>query len=170
MSSSHFNESFGDKPQFVGQVDNTSIREKPLPSIWFLKACKIAFFAFLIFLILLTLLFTNIFCLGYEHHLPKGSLIKVATRIPLTTEHLEEGSPVYFISSSDVWVVEKKAIEQVQAEEVAKIKKEQDAVKKAEEKKLKKEQEKAAKKLEAKKKKEKESGQMSMFDDLFGGV
>ena len=65
-----------------------------------------------IFLILLTLLFTNVFCLAYEYHLPKGSLIKVSTRIPLTTEHLEEGSQVYFVSSSDVWVVEKKAIEQ----------------------------------------------------------
>ena len=30
----------------------------------------------------------------------------------MTTEHLEEGSQVYFIVPSDVWVVEKKAIEQ----------------------------------------------------------
>lgn len=74
------------------------------------------------------------------------------------------------LTEKEIADARKKAIEQVQAEEVAKIKKEQEAAKKAEEKKLKKEQEKAAKKLEAKKKKEKESGQMSMFDDLFGGV
>ena len=30
--------------------------------------------------------------------------------MPISTEHLEEGSPVYFIVPADVWVVEKKAI------------------------------------------------------------
>ena len=48
---------------------------------------------------------------GYIPHLPKGTLVKVLTRMPLTTEHLEEGSLVYFIAASDVWVVEKKVIE-----------------------------------------------------------
>jgi len=48
---------------------------------------------------------------GYIPHLPKGTLVKVLTRMPLTTEHLEEGSPVYFIAASDVWVVDKKVIE-----------------------------------------------------------
>jgi len=38
-------------------------------------------------------------------------LVKVYTKIPLSTEHLEEGSLVYFISPADVWVVEKKLIE-----------------------------------------------------------
>lgn len=64
-----------------------------------------------IILIFLTLFLTNISSYGYEYHLPKGSLIKVYTKVPLSTEHLEEGSSVYFIVPSDVWVIEKKAIE-----------------------------------------------------------
>ena len=64
-----------------------------------------------ILLIFLTLIFTNLYCLSYEYHLPKGTLIKVYTKVPLSTENLEEGSKVYFIVPSDVWVVEKKAIE-----------------------------------------------------------
>ena len=47
--------------------------------------------------------------LGYDPYVPKGTLIKVYTKIPLTTEHLEEGSLVYFTIPSDVWVQEKKA-------------------------------------------------------------
>ena len=74
------------------------------------------------------------------------------------------------LSEKEMEAAKKKAIEQVQAEEAARLKKEQEAAKKAEEKKLKKEQEKAAKKLEAQKQKEKESGQMSLFEDLFGGA
>lgn len=64
-----------------------------------------------ILLIILTLFLTNLFCFAYEPYIPKGSLVKVHTKIPLTTEHLQEGSEVYFIASADVWVVEKKAIE-----------------------------------------------------------
>ena len=64
-------------------------------------------------LIILTLFFTNP-CFAqdfpYEPHIPKGSLVKVFTRMPLTTQHLEEGSKVYFIAASDVWVLEKKMI------------------------------------------------------------
>lgn len=61
-------------------------------------------------LIFLTLLITSPFTLAYEPYLPKGSLIKVEVKTPITTENLEEGSSVYFIVPSDVWVVEKKAI------------------------------------------------------------
>ena len=61
-------------------------------------------------LIILILFVTNI-CFAYEPYIPKGSLVKVYTKIPLSTEHLEEGSQVYFIAPSDVWVVEKKMIE-----------------------------------------------------------
>lgn len=57
------------------------------------------------------ILFVTNFCLAYEPYIPKGSLVKVYTKIPLSTEHLEEGSQVYFIAPSDVWVVEKKMIE-----------------------------------------------------------
>jgi len=52
------------------------------------------------------------FCaFGYDPYVPKGTLIKVYTKIPLTTEHLEENSVVYFVVPSDVWVQEKKAFE-----------------------------------------------------------
>ena len=60
----------------------------------------------------LTLFVTKLFCLAYEPYIPKGTLVKVYTKIPLSTEHLEEGSLVYFISPADVWVVEKKLIDQ----------------------------------------------------------
>ena len=46
---------------------------------------------------------------AYDPYVPKGTLIKVYTKIPLTTEHLEENSVVYFVVPSDVWVMEKKA-------------------------------------------------------------
>ncbi len=46
---------------------------------------------------------------AYDVYVPKGTLIKVYTKIPLTTEHLEEGSNVYFVVPSDVWVQEEKA-------------------------------------------------------------
>ena len=65
-------------------------------------------------LIFLTLLITNIFCFAeneaYKPFMQKGSLVKVYTKIPISTETLEEGSKVYFIVPSDVWVLEKKAI------------------------------------------------------------
>ncbi|MBQ9149537.1 hypothetical protein IJX73_01265 [bacterium] len=61
--------------------------------------------------LLLTFIATKLFCLAYEPYIPKGSLVKVYTKVPLSTEHLEEGSPVYFIAPADVWVVEKKLIE-----------------------------------------------------------
>ena len=64
-----------------------------------------------IILIILTLFLLNTLSFAYEHFMPKGSLIKVYTRTPLSTEHLEEGSKVYFIAASDVWVIEKRAIE-----------------------------------------------------------
>ena len=68
----------------------------------------------LIFLFL-TLLFCNCsFAYEYDEYypaLPKGSLIKVVTKIPYTTEHLELGSSVYFIVPVDVWILEEKAIE-----------------------------------------------------------
>ena len=48
---------------------------------------------------------------AYDPYVPKGTLIRVYTKIPLTTEHLEENSVVYFVIPSDVWVQEKKAFE-----------------------------------------------------------
>lgn len=51
------------------------------------------------------------FCHSYQPYLPKGTLIKVYTKIPLSTGNLEEGSKVYFIVPNDVWVLEKKAVE-----------------------------------------------------------
>ncbi len=47
----------------------------------------------------------------YIPHLQKGALIKVYTRTPLSTDNLDEGSIVNFIAGSDLWVLEKKAIE-----------------------------------------------------------
>ena len=68
-----------------------------------------------ILLIILTLFVTNFLNTSnaqeYLPHLQKGTLVKVQTRTPLSTENLEEGSKVYFIAPSDVWVLEKKAIE-----------------------------------------------------------
>ena len=67
-----------------------------------------------ILLIILTLFVTNFFnalnAQEYTLHLQKGTLVRVQTRVPLSTEHLEEGSKVYFIAPSDVWVLEKKVI------------------------------------------------------------
>ena len=54
---------------------------------------------------------TNTFCFGYDECLPKGSLIKVYTKVPLSTSGLEEGSEVFFVAPSDVWVFEKKAVD-----------------------------------------------------------
>ncbi|MBQ8476185.1 hypothetical protein IJ531_03885 [bacterium] len=48
---------------------------------------------------------------SYDPYVPKGTLIKVYTKVPLTTEGLEEGSNVYFNVPSDVWVQEQKAFE-----------------------------------------------------------
>ena len=48
---------------------------------------------------------------GYDEYVPKGTLVRIYTKIPLTTEHLEENSVVYFVIPSDVWVREKKAFE-----------------------------------------------------------
>ena len=55
------------------------------------------------------ILFTTGFVLAYDPYVPKDTLVKVYTKIPLTTEHLEEGSLVYFAVPSDVWVQEKRA-------------------------------------------------------------
>ena len=54
FSSSHFIASVGLSPQFVGQVERTSIMQKPLPSISYLKAFLMAFLV----LMMLALLFT----------------------------------------------------------------------------------------------------------------
>lgn len=64
-----------------------------------------------VLLILFTIFVTKIFCLAYDVHLPAGSMIKVYTKVPITTQNLSVGSPLYFIVPSDVWVLEKKAIE-----------------------------------------------------------
>ena len=64
-----------------------------------------------ILLTILTFLNINAFCFAWQPYIPKGTLVKVYTKIPLSTEHLEEGSNVYFIAPSDVWVVEEKMIE-----------------------------------------------------------
>ena len=63
-----------------------------------------------IILIFLTIIFTKIFAFAYSPYLPKGTLIKVYTKKPISTSELETGSIVYFISSADVWVQEKKAV------------------------------------------------------------
>ena len=65
-------------------------------------------------LILLILIFfvTNISSFAYEPYLQKGALINVYPKITLSTESLEEGSKVYFIAQSDVWLLERKAIEE----------------------------------------------------------
>ena len=62
-------------------------------------------------LIITFLISFSLTAFGYDPYVPKGSLIKVYTKIPLTTEHLEENSVVYFVVPSDVWVQEKKAFE-----------------------------------------------------------
>ena len=48
--------------------------------------------------------------LGYSPCIPKGTLIQVKPKKPITTQNLEIGSLVYFVSPSDVWVLEDKAI------------------------------------------------------------
>ena len=63
-----------------------------------------------ILLIFLTLVLSN--CVfAFEPYLPKGSLVKVYVKKIYSTQSLEEGSRVYFIVPSDVWVLEKKAVE-----------------------------------------------------------
>ncbi len=63
-----------------------------------------------ILLIFLTLVLPN--CVfAFEPYLPKGSLVKVYVKKIYSTQGLEEGSRVYFIVPSDVWVLEKKAVE-----------------------------------------------------------
>lgn len=64
-----------------------------------------------IILIILTFIALNLSSYSYEANLPKGSLIKVYTKIPVSTKSLEEGSKVFFICPADVWVLEQKAIE-----------------------------------------------------------
>ncbi len=64
-----------------------------------------------ILLIFLTLVLYNISVFAYEPYLPKGSLVKVYAKKVFSTKNLEEGSRVYFIAPSDVWVLERKVIE-----------------------------------------------------------
>jgi len=64
--------------------------------------------------ILLTILIFTTTCatiFAYTPHLQKGALIKVYSKVPISTENLEEGSVVNFISPADLWVLEQKAIE-----------------------------------------------------------
>lgn len=61
-------------------------------------------------LIIFTIIVTNLICFGYEPYIPKGTLVKVYVKKPLSTDALEEGSTVHFIVPADVWVLEKKAI------------------------------------------------------------
>ena len=56
------------------------------------------------------MLFLTFFSFGYAPYITKGTRVRVYTRIPLTTEHLEIGSIIYFIAPSDVWILENKAI------------------------------------------------------------
>ena len=62
-------------------------------------------------LIILIFFVTNVISFAYTPHLQKGALIKVYTRTPISTSNLEEGSVVNFISPSDLWILEQKAIE-----------------------------------------------------------
>ena len=64
-----------------------------------------------IFLIFLIFLSTTVFALEYVPYLQKGALIKVYAKTPVSTDSLEEGSIVYFISPVDLWILEQKAIE-----------------------------------------------------------
>ncbi len=64
-----------------------------------------------ILLIFLTLFTLNIIVYAFDAYLPKGSIVKVYSKKIFSTQSLEEGSRVYFIAPSDVWVLEKKAIE-----------------------------------------------------------
>ena len=61
--------------------------------------------------IILTFLTLNTFCFGYQEYLPKGTMLKVYAKIPLSTANLEEKSEVVFVAPADVWVIEKKAVE-----------------------------------------------------------
>ena len=60
---------------------------------------------------ILTIFLTIQSTLAFSPCLQKGSLIKVYPKQVYSTSALEEGSRVYFISPSDVWVLEQKAIE-----------------------------------------------------------
>jgi len=60
---------------------------------------------------ILTLFVTNMLCFAYEEFLPKGSLIKVYPKVPVSTKYLQEGDKVFFVAPADVWVCEKKAVE-----------------------------------------------------------
>ena len=64
-----------------------------------------------IFLIFLIFFSTTVFALEYVPYLQKGALIKVYAKTPVSTDSLEEGSIVYFISPVDLWILEQKAIE-----------------------------------------------------------
>ncbi len=66
---------------------------------------------YLTILIIISIFVTSLYCFAFSPYLKKGTLIKVYTRVPLTTANLEEGSRVYFISPADVWILEDKAIE-----------------------------------------------------------
>ena len=62
-------------------------------------------------IILLKIIFLFFVAFGtYTPYIPHGQLISVKTKTPITTEHLEEGAILYFISPADVWVLENKAI------------------------------------------------------------
>lgn len=61
-------------------------------------------------LILCMFFLTSASIIAYAPCIPKGTLVKVNTKIVYSTANLEEGSEVYFIAPADVWVLENKAI------------------------------------------------------------
>lgn len=63
-------------------------------------------------ILILSLLSICLVTLAQDIKIPKGSLIKAYAKVPYTTEFLEVGSYVYFVSPSDVWVQETKVIAQ----------------------------------------------------------
>ena len=66
---------------------------------------------YLTILIIFLFFVTSSYCFAFLPCLKKGTLVKVYPKVPLSTQSLEEGSRVYFISPADVWVLENKAIE-----------------------------------------------------------
>ena len=63
-----------------------------------------------ILLIFFTILTFILPVFSFVPYLQKGTLVKVYSKEPITTQNLEEGSVVYFISPADVWVGETRMI------------------------------------------------------------
>lgn len=62
-----------------------------------------------ILLIILTFFIVPLFSFA-EVVIPKGTLVKVYAKAPVTTQNLEEGSVLYFHAAADVWVLENKVV------------------------------------------------------------